>query len=343
MSTINYTDLLKKNRWLGERNKHCVINADTDGFLCGLLTSHLLDWKIVGFYEGRVLLLDQTVKPKDCVYLDVEIYRRNIFSMGQHMVLYNKRHKPSTWDNFSSCINPNILRGFDNSSDFKRKYPFATVHLLISILNKAGLLRTINDASYPVLLFADGTYKNVLNYVENCLDWFQYLQIDRTNHVLHDLFFGKKYTLTELGRTMDSIFKTRNKFNASIRYIGGAEQPVRGARSGHNLVLTDNSGQLVNQLPSTDGSCEIYFKERDRVVGFIKFLSEVTGYVYNEASWSWKNLKVHLLNKTIIDGKKGNRMNIAKFKSIMEVPALSIANTGRPEWEYTEDTLAVFD
>ena len=341
---IDYSNLLSQHTWIIEPNKQCVINADTDGFLCGLLLSHFLNWKIVGYYEGRVLALDASVDPKSCVYIDVEIYRKTVHSIGQHMVLYNKNHKPSNWDNFSSCINPNILRNFDHSSDFQRKYPFATAHLLISILNKAGIMNEINYASYPILLFADGTYKNILGYVENCIDWFKFLQIDQKHHILNDLFFVKSFTLTELGKIMNEVFETRNLFNAVVRYVNGVEIAVRGARSGHNLIMSDNAGQSVNLCINGDGSCDVYANEKERIVKFIKFLSSVTGHEYKDEAWMWNNLKVYLLTKKIIDPKNGGgSMNILKFKSIMEGHALSIANTSTSVWEYTDDLLGVFN
>ena len=42
-------------------------------------------------------------------------------SIGQHMVLYNKKSIPQNWTNFSSSINPNEIRGFDANKNFTLK------------------------------------------------------------------------------------------------------------------------------------------------------------------------------------------------------------------------------
>ena len=58
-----------------------------------------------GFYDGKVMLLKDGVKPKDCVFLDMEISRGDIRSLGHHMLLLNKNSKPVTWDSkFKNCI-----------------------------------------------------------------------------------------------------------------------------------------------------------------------------------------------------------------------------------------------
>ena len=41
--------------------------------MCALLMSKYLNWKVKGFYDGKVLLFQKDVVPKDCVFLDMEI------------------------------------------------------------------------------------------------------------------------------------------------------------------------------------------------------------------------------------------------------------------------------
>ena len=69
----NITDLVKKSHlhrpkkidikkinekfsWIFEKNKNCIISPDSDGIMCALLMSKYLNWKVKGFYDGKVLL-----------------------------------------------------------------------------------------------------------------------------------------------------------------------------------------------------------------------------------------------------------------------------------------------
>lgn len=131
---IDYEAVLKRFPWIVEKGKNCIISPDSDGLLCGLLMSYYFDWKIVGFYDGKIMILKKGFEAKDCVFLDMEIFRKEFKSIGQHMLLYNKRRKPANWFNFDNCIQPNNLREYDAKKNFRLKYPLATVHLLLGIL-----------------------------------------------------------------------------------------------------------------------------------------------------------------------------------------------------------------
>ncbi len=97
---LDYHALIARYSWIIERNQNCILSPDSDGLLCGLLMSYYLGWRIRGFYDGKVLVIDEGVKPQDCVFLDMEIFRPNIRSVGQHMVMYDKEDLPKNWNNF---------------------------------------------------------------------------------------------------------------------------------------------------------------------------------------------------------------------------------------------------
>ncbi len=110
---INYLEIAERHSWITQRDQNVILSPDSDGFLCGLVYSHLLNWKIVGYYDGKVLLLKNGLRVEQCVFLDVEIFRSNLKSVGHHMVLYNKSSVPTNWNNFSNSIQLNNLRNFD--------------------------------------------------------------------------------------------------------------------------------------------------------------------------------------------------------------------------------------
>ena len=84
---LDYHALLQQYPWIVEREQNCILSPDSDGLLCGLLMSHYLGWKIRGFYDGKILTIKEGVNPQDCVFLDMEIFRPNIRSVGQHIVV----------------------------------------------------------------------------------------------------------------------------------------------------------------------------------------------------------------------------------------------------------------
>jgi len=56
---IDYAEVIKKYPWLIQRSQDCILSPDSDGLLCGLFMSHYLNWKIRGFYDGKILLLEK--------------------------------------------------------------------------------------------------------------------------------------------------------------------------------------------------------------------------------------------------------------------------------------------
>jgi len=171
---LKYELLIKRFPWIVTENQNVIISPDVDGILSGLFMSNYFNWVIVGYYDGKQLAIRRDLQPSSCIFLDMEIYRQDVKSCGHHMLLYNKNHIPSSWDNFINCINPNILRGHDAVHNFSTKYPFAMIHFLLCLAGSQKNITISTDAISP-LLYVDGTFKNLLNYPENCISWLKYL------------------------------------------------------------------------------------------------------------------------------------------------------------------------
>src|SRR3989338_10871641 len=91
---IDYEKIVKNYPWIIKKEQNCILSPDSDGLLCGLFMSAYLNWRIKGFYDGKVMLLDKNVSAKDCVFLDMEVFRKDIRSVGHHMVQFNKKKRP---------------------------------------------------------------------------------------------------------------------------------------------------------------------------------------------------------------------------------------------------------
>ncbi|MBI4159871.1 hypothetical protein HY504_01760 [Candidatus Wolfebacteria bacterium] len=116
---IDYSAVIKKFPWLVQKDQNCVLSPDSDGFLCGLFASHYLNWKIRGFYDGKIMVLEKGFKSKDCIFLDMEVFRKGIRSVGQHMVMFNKKDRlPKNWSNFDDCFSANNTREYDANHNF---------------------------------------------------------------------------------------------------------------------------------------------------------------------------------------------------------------------------------
>lgn len=279
---MKISEVKKNYPWVFERGKNCILSPDSDGLLCGLLMSHYLGWKIKGFYDGKLLILEKGLSAKDCVFLDIDIFRKDIKSIGHHMVLLNKAKTPSNWSNYDQCIQPNIMRNYDMKTNFKLKYPLGTIHLLLSIIG-SDLKISIPDKAVPTLLYTDGTFKNLFNYPENCLDWFQYLGISDKDNVLNKMFYIDKHALRILMLNLKKVF-------TDIGLIG------KGKRGGDKLYISDTSG-IPKNLDKTKDLYNIKQAEKEKVKKFINLLSASTDWEYKDEDWTWENFSLYKFTK----------------------------------------------
>jgi hypothetical protein len=314
---IDYEEVLKRFPWIIEKGKNCVISPDSDGLLCGLLMSHYLNWKIVGFYDGKVMILKNGLEPKNCVFLDMEIFRREVKSIGQHMLLYNKKRKPSNWFNFDNCIQPNNLREYDAKKNFRLKYPLATIHLLLGILGYK-LKINVPESSIPALLFVDGTFNVLFRYPENVLNWLSYLRADEQGSVLKYIFENDKYSVYELMVTMDKFFKQRDQI--SIPHERGDRLKISNTDSTpHNLISANTSYNLDSSATT-------------RVLKFLELLSGLTEWKFNNASWTFGGFKLYKF-------RKGNlTLSNREYDAFIVRNPVSFAITSGTGLEYTMES-----
>ncbi len=316
---INYEDIKKIYPWIVERGHHCIISPDSDGLLCGLFMSIYLNWNIKGFYDGKVMLLEKNINAKDCIFLDMEIFRKNIRSVGHHMVQFNKNKKPSNWSNYKNCIQPNNLRDYDGYKDFRIKYPLATIHLLIGIVGSKMKLRIPKSAICP-LFFVDGTFNVLFKYPENVLNWLNYLRAGEKGSPLKNVFENEKYSVFSLMVAMDNFFRQRDE-----------------------ISITNERGDRL-RISTTDGSpynivkCGTFYKinagAKTRIKKFIRMLSALTRWRYTENRWSWSNFRLYRFIKRDFASSK-IRLNNKTFEKFLTKKPLSWAMTSGQNIEYT--------
>lgn len=279
--------------------------------------SNYLGWKIVGFYDGKVLVVKNDIEPKSCVYLDMEIFRKEVKSVGHHMVLYNKKHLPKNWVELKNCISANNLRDFDMKNNFPVKYPLGTIHLLLGIVGQMQKVNLPIDSLCP-LLYTDGTFKNLFNYPDNCLDWFDFLGAKITKTSLNDLFYNEHYTIDRLMIALNSLFFELKKIND-------------GKKGGDKIKISDKNGELIN----FNNKC-LSQNTQDKAKSFLALLEQKTGWKYFDASWHWGQFDIFRFQKGIIKPSQG------RYNDLMSKNPLSLAITSRNTLEYTLDKENIF-
>lgn len=316
-NTINYNDVIKKYPWIIKKNQNCILSPDSDGLLCGLFMSYYLDWHIRGFYDGKILLIEKKFHPQDCVFIDMEIFRNTIKSVGQHMVMYNKNELPDNWDNFKNCVSANNLRNYDVTHDFQKKYPFGTIHLLLGIVGQEVKIAIPKSAICP-LLYTDGTFKNLFNYPDNCLSWLSFLKAGESN-ALKNIFFNDHYSISTLMVALKDFFD-------ELRTIGG------GKRGGDKIKISDSSGNHVNLSETGKLKPEILAQAET----LLKLLQNKTSWAYNVKNWHWNNFQVYKFQKGSIKPGK------ARYNDLLKNSPISLAVISALSIEYTLDRGKVF-
>jgi len=318
-NNIDYDKLIKKYPWIVQKNVNCVLSPDSDGLLCGLLMSDLLDWKIKGFYDGKVLILKKGMSAKNCVFLDMEIFRKDVRSFGHHMLLFNKNSKPSNWDNFQNCIQPNNLREYDGLHDFRLKYPLATIHMLIGILDHKFKIK-VPESAIPALFFTDGTFNVLFGYPENVLNWLRYLGVQEEESSLKNIFENKKYSVYTLILEMDNFFRKRDELSIPNER-GDRLRVSKKDGSPFNLIKQNNSYKLNDSAVK-------------RIKKFIQILSELTKWEFEEENWIWEDFDLFRFTKG--DFKRNNeKVNNQNFLKLLNKGPLSWAMTSGNNIEYT--------
>lgn len=167
---------LRSFPWLYERDVPCIISPDLDGVACGLLQAHTWGWRVVGTYDGTHLCLferpDQ-VAWESAVFIDMEILRKEVRSIGNHLLALDAQDSQTLAQEFPHCANPNIWRGINLLESFQRKYPFGTLPLLVAAAVDRDPNFEINDAWLGLMLHTDSSFTNAATYQENALEWLE--------------------------------------------------------------------------------------------------------------------------------------------------------------------------
>ena len=319
-----------------------IISPDSDGFLSSLLLMNFFNAEVVGYYDCKVLLCKKDVDPRDCTFVDLDIFCNDIKSVGHHMVCYNRNRKPGNWYHYDQCIQLNNLRDFDCRHDFQRKYPFATIHFLLSLLETIRPIELAPEAVVP-LLFSDGVCNNLFGYPENCLDWLEWLQANDPASLLYGVFY-KEIPFSSVMEQMEAFFEARDRYNSACYYDCGDECVVttRRSRSGHHMLLSLSDGAPMNLLRNADGTYDIFEPERERTLGFINLMAARMGWRALPEKWLFSDLKLYKFKKESMGPSSARKLNQSNYTAMAEGDCFSMAITASSTIEYTRNIEGFF-
>jgi len=330
---LDIVEKIKKGKlfpWLNQDHnkiKGMIISPDTDGFICALFLNNFFHWKTIGFYDGKILTIinnaDFKNQKENFVFIDVEILRPKIKSIGHHILIYdNENLHPLIKTTEKSCIQPNSWRGMDVKNRFATKYPFGTFHLVLSVLYgldpKNPIFNFDLKRSIVPSIYLDGVFKNLFNYPENCLDWLKYLSDGNSNHPFEKLL-NHPTTPKDLMNLMKNFFSTLDE-----------TWTTQAKRSKGKIKLGKD---IVNDYMQKDVSNEL--------TQYLEYLAKEYNFTFNVALWPVLNNKLSLFNfdKKITAANKSEYNRILNQKPI----SLAITSKARNGLEYTLDTNKIFD
>jgi len=323
---IDYDKIIQKYPWILKENINCIISPDSDGLLSALFMSYYLKWNVIGFYDGKVMLIKDghSCFNENTVFLDMEVCRRGVRSIGHHMLRlnFNAEVTNNIWSNFENCIQPNNLRGYDGKHYFRLKYPLATIHLLLGILSSKFKIELTKDAICP-LFFVDGTFKVLYSYPENVLNWLHYLRFSEDNNALRYIFLNDHYTVYSQIIGMDNFFRKRDEISVPNE---------RGDR----LRISRTDGSPYNVRKNNYNLYDIDSDAKLRIIKFINLLSSLAGWSFNESKWSFTDFKLFKFTKSDFKNRRWN-INNTNFSKLLNLNPLSWAMTSGENIEFTEE------
>jgi hypothetical protein len=184
---------------LFKKNKDIIINADIDGILSGAILQKYYGCKIVGFSNScdRIWLkpeIEDIYKP---IYIDLYVNKPEVVCIDQHVVAYDEEHHNQI-KGYGTKINPNLEqnRYFYGTGDcgYTHKYPFGTVHYLMSLMAREGIQLELPNLNLryeknswtigSLFLRADDALCTTFKYRKNALKWWAWLE-DSNSSAIH--------------------------------------------------------------------------------------------------------------------------------------------------------------
>jgi hypothetical protein len=229
------------------KGRRCVISVDLDGVFSAAMLAHHFEWQVVGFYTINDLWVrrgvlaagvsdpETALKGADLIFLDHDIYRPWVDSIGHHLLQWSPDTPIPLHTDGLASLNPNLLRGITKKA-FNRKYPYGTFHFLLACASDWGMLKDFqpDDQITSLLLHIDSSFINAMTYQDNALDWLNWLggseEHSPLNPICRRMLRFTPRTVLEQSRALAKRFAEfgiRPRSQASVSDPTDAEQMQR--------------------------------------------------------------------------------------------------------------------
>lgn len=292
--------ILERFPWILERDRHMILSTDLDGILCGIYMHHFFGWKIAGFYDLERICISQQVQLQDAIWLDLDISHPQIYSVGHHILTLKPSEPLSLPPMLEKCLNPNIERMISRK-EFQRKYPFATIHLLIW-LHSDSINGQLDDFQKMLLYFADSSWINAQRYNKNCRDWVEnFIDLPLLVEMVEQAPTVEfEHRAEQFVKILEDTGIRRGRGQVTSQFLGIGGYQVRFT------IPPNNPEDLQNKMSS---------------------LARIMG---------WKSEITIPLEYRVIFGKRiSDYINNPKFENIIQYKPFSYAITNRNQINYT--------
>jgi hypothetical protein len=258
--------------WIYEKNQNMIAHSDFDGIMSSMLLHEVNGWNLIGFYDLECIWFDEKLSNsnviellKSSIWVDADIYHEKIRSIGHHILKFREDDKIS---GHSQSLNPNLLRGIYHGN-FKRKYPFGTIHFLMTLLKYAP---KENELTELLLWHPNSSLANAQRYRDNAEDWLKN-------------FLNINFMIKTFPKTMDKQFEER-----MMKEVYSKLQNI-GFESGRAQIVTLHLKLRGYQCAFKDPTNYV-----SKIQDLIKFIGGVMG---------WKQIGIPVKYKCIC-GKRAN-------------------------------------
>jgi len=266
------SQLLNDRSWLQDlkdgKGGDLVVGGDLDGWISALiLTNH--NAIVRGVYNNRELALDKNFKGEDVSFIDHDIARPNVRSIGHHITSYSKQKKAAHLYHPEGVQINDLYDTSFKDKDAKRniayKYPFSTALFLLWLFDY-DLMKFSGWQRYLVFQ-ADGVISNFNRYPHSTQEWIKRV----------------------FGAFLSNPMKALNMMESSCYAID-----FRKLRSEHIHRKTKGEGQgkgiekTKNIEITPDGKLTLDQKD------FIVALGKEIGFPFKPENWKcWDNMRLH--------------------------------------------------
>lgn len=229
-----------------KRNNKIIVNTDIDGILSAYVLCRHCGCEIVGFSNSAECVWwrkDRISSIYDAVYIDMYLPRKDVVTIDQHIVAYDERDVEKI-KSYGTKFNPNLdnPRTFVPNSSYYLKYPFGTIHYILSVLGRANIdvpfdymaeVANVQGRSLKVIDFilrADDAMTTSLcsNYTKNAREWWRWLK--EYAHMSKNIVSLTNY-LNTCSKDAQSVNRTKMLIGTYFKQVFLCDSPDGGFKS----------------------------------------------------------------------------------------------------------------